>query len=500
MLVYGLMRNFLRKSHALFSTVLPLLLAVTVALVLIGLVFPNGDTFFIIATGQHIVENGSVPTINPFVIHEEFNMIIQQWLFDIMIYGLYDFAGYLGVYLYSAVILLVTLFMMYRYFGIYSDNTRLKLLTLAFWGIFATYFVVARPTSISFLMCLSVVMIMEEYRRSQKRRWLCLLPALSLLTINMHAAMWPMLFVLIIPFIFPNSLPARGQFRRYCREWLKKWKWVLVAMLGMFLAGFLNPNGIRGMGYLFLSYGSASSNNVITELQRPEIMSLPGGMILATLLFLFKYIDKHRAKMDFSIFYMAAGTVILAMMHFRNAWFLFFGMTPLFFHFFNGLRWKPAKELKSTLAYVWANVRHVLVTLLLLAIVVVFGSPMVADSSKAPVEAVAYLDLLEKDNVTLYTEFDNGAYMELNGYKVYMDARPELFQEKVNGREDVYSEYLQVLNGTIDFDEFLDKYQFSHLIVFDGTALSAHLRATDGYDMVVDGNGYTLFERQVVNQ
>ena len=49
-------------------------------------ILPDPDTFFILATGKNIVETGTVPTINPFVIHSNLSIIIQQWLFDVIIY------------------------------------------------------------------------------------------------------------------------------------------------------------------------------------------------------------------------------------------------------------------------------------------------------------------------------------------------------------------------------------------------------------------------------
>ena len=102
----------------------------------------------------------------------------------------------------------------------------------------------------------------------------------------------------------------------------------------------------------------------------------------------------------------------------------------------------------------------------------------------------------DKENVVLYTSFNNGAFMEMNGYKVYMDARPELFMEKINGKEDVYTEYVSVESGTCDLNAFLAKYNFTHLIARDGSPLSVHLRAyDDAYKIVVDGEGYCLFQR-----
>ena len=39
---------------------------------------PNNDMWWMIATGRYIVENKSIPSINPFVIHDKYSIIIQQ--------------------------------------------------------------------------------------------------------------------------------------------------------------------------------------------------------------------------------------------------------------------------------------------------------------------------------------------------------------------------------------------------------------------------------------
>ena len=117
------------------------------------------------------------------------------------------------------------------------------------------------------------------------------------------------------------------------------------------------------------------------------------------------------------------------------------------------------------------------------------------DSVLTPIVAADYLDLVARQKAVLYTEFNNGAYMEWRGYQVYMDARPELFQTEINGQEDVYTEYVNVQNGTIDYAEFLDKYGFTYLIVSDGALLGMYLSLDTGYEVVVEGNGYTMYER-----
>ena len=119
------------------------------------------------------------------------------------------------------------------------------------------------------------------------------------------------------------------------------------------------------------------------------------------------------------------------------------------------------------------------------------------DSQLSPVKAVEYLDDLsdsEKENMVLFTGFNNGAYLEWNGYKVYMDARPEIYCKNINGKEDIYDEYLEVLNGEIDFNEFLNKYQFTHLVVYE-TVFQTYLECNDNYEIVVDADEYKVFKK-----
>ena len=164
---------------------------------------PDSDTFFLAATGRYIVENGVVPQINPFVIHQNFAIIIQQWLFDVLMYIIYGSWGNLGLFCYLIITYSVSMALLYKYFGLFTENKKHKFILLSVMAIFYTAFNVARPTSISFIIMLSLLYCMEQYRRTKKYRYLSVLPFLSLLQVNIHSSMWPMMFVLMVPYIFP---------------------------------------------------------------------------------------------------------------------------------------------------------------------------------------------------------------------------------------------------------------------------------------------------------
>lgn len=469
---------------------------------------PDSDTFFIAATGRYIVENGIVPTTNPFVIHEGFSVIIQQWLFDVLIYGIYNYFGNVGLLIYVTLIYAISMLLLYKYFGLFTEKTKTKNIVFIIASYLYTAYAVARPTGISFIAMLLLLYCMEKYRRTQKTSYLIALPFISLIVINMHAAMWPMMFVMMLPYVFPYTIPTKANIKENTKKWFTKNKYIMLTSLIMFATGFINPNGIKGMAYVLLSYGSATNGVQIQELVPPSTNDFVGIIIMLTFAFvaIYAYTNKdnilnaHRDNQEeFTRLYMALGTLILACMHTRNLWYLILGTTPIILTVLNNITFKKQKPKKEEPTYALFIKALYIVVLTITITIILFKSCDYADytnkdSTLAPYKAVAYLDKNETSDITLYTEFNNGAFCEWHGYKVYMDARPELFQKNINKKKDIYTEYCDVATGKANYEEFLNKYNFTHLIVSDNTVFNMYLTLNSNYTAVVDGEGYTLYE------
>lgn len=198
---------------------------------------PDSDTFFLAATGRYIVENGAVPQINPFIIHQDFAIIVQQWLFDVLMYIIYGFGGNHGLFAYLILTYTISMTLLYKYMGLFTDNKTHKLVLLSIMGVLYTNWNVARPTSISFIIMLSLLYCLEQYRRTKKYRYLSILPFLSLLQVNIHSSMWPMMFVLMVPYIFPYVVPHKNNIKSNCIKWFKKNKYILFTILIMLGVG-----------------------------------------------------------------------------------------------------------------------------------------------------------------------------------------------------------------------------------------------------------------------
>ena len=95
------------------------------------------------------------------------------------------------------------------------------------------------------------------------------------------------------------------------------------------------------------------------------------------------------------------------------------------------------------------------------------------------------LDNTSIDDVVLFVEFNEGGFTEFLGFKSYIDPRAELFFKKYNNKDDIFLESLEIENNPYyDYDSFIDKYKFTHLIVKTDTYLDKYLNNNSDYEIV----------------
>ena len=116
------------------------------------------------------------------------------------------------------------------------------------------------------------------------------------------------------------------------------------------------------------------------------------------------------------------------------------------------------------------------------------------DSSSTPVAAADWLDEHAEGEVGVFTHFNAGGYLEWRGYKVAMDARPELWDSKIskNG-QDRYHEYIDMSKDKMEPATYMEDKDFDYMIVNTDTDLYKYLLASTSYKVVQEGDGYVLF-------
>lgn len=288
------------------------------------LAWTETDFYFLLATGREFWSG--FPHEEFLSMHEGLHYVSQQWLFAAVLYWIYDSFGMTGCYVLVALLRGATHTALYLMAvritrGNYLFSTVSGLLAF----IPGVLFLCARPFTASVLLLFLTVCILEWYTSGKK--WvLCFLPLVSIALINIHASMWPMLFVLMLPYLAESlPLPNIGflLFRKRNRVPL------LGAAAISALCGFLNPYGMENMLYLTYSYGDSEVNSHIAEMQPVTITSLPG--IMAVILFLIGVWALFRIRKVY-VRYAALflGTALLAFLHGRGLLlFLYIGILAI---------------------------------------------------------------------------------------------------------------------------------------------------------------------------
>ena len=86
--------------------------------IIVPLLFVNfsvdSDTYWIIKTGEYICNNG-IPTKDFLTMHSNMDLVVQQWLSDIIFYKLYSALGVIGLSLIVIVMYIAFSLLLYKF-------------------------------------------------------------------------------------------------------------------------------------------------------------------------------------------------------------------------------------------------------------------------------------------------------------------------------------------------------------------------------------------------
>ena len=429
--------------------------------------------------------------------HPGMHTIIQQWLTDVIQYIVYSIGGFNLLSLQRIPQYFIALFLSIKAAGCLTKNNYIKMLATVPCVLSFAFITGPRPSSISCMIFLvAIIILLKADQGNNKILWF--LPVLSLLEVNFHASLWPFLFALVLAFCFPPLyMFSKNNYKNVLLPYLKEKMPYLGVIAFMFLAGFINPNGADSVLYLVKSYGVANSLS-IRELAKPSLLSSFGLILVFSVLLTAVYLlchIRHNSihRMQWHNWYLAAGTTLLGSMHNRNIWICAIGILPLFVSALKEFTDFETLELTNK-----TYKKYKIVVLGFFAAVSLFvcltTNYTIKDSGDTPVLAVEYLKQQDEE-VILYNHFNNGPYFLFNGYRVYIDARPELYAPSISGSVDIISEYIELFSSAeFDYDAFVEKYGFNYLCVSNDEFMAVYVKChPEQYERVVEGNGYVLY-------
>ncbi len=456
----------------------------------------DSDIWFLLNHGRYVLEHG-IPHIEPFTIHQDFHFVMQQWLSASIFWLAYSGFGAIGVKLVVMFCYMLSIYIVYKICMMISDNYFIISFFVTFLvSIAFIFFMVSRPYVFSTLIFSGEFYLLENYRKTENKKYLYFLPLLSVFLINLQAAMWPMMFIFIAPYIvetfkfklrpLKSSSPAR--------------KPLYLPVLLSVAAGLINPYGVEAMLYLFKSYGYEQINVNIREMMPLDINSAFGKIVLLSLLLVpIIYFSYKKGVKSLRYILLALGTGYMTLSSYRNLFlFALCAYFPLAAYLKDFVL--PVKQENNPKRTMF--IRRSLIMLLVLLIPLAFYDGYEASKPKNIEYALLnetidrILDDADASRVVLYTGYNTGNMAEFRGLRTYMDARAEVFVKKNNKTADVFAEYIDLQMGNVYYKEVLSKYGFTHLIVTRDDILFTYLPFDGDYNLAYSDEMYLLYERK----
>ena len=472
--------------------------------------------------GRYVLEHG-FPHIDPFTVHENLKLVAQQWLSGVVFWEAYKSLGVNGLLLVDYIFGAASIVIYWRLCLFVSGGNKILSFMISFAvGMFFAPMVVPRPHILSATFLLIEVFMLEKFTRTTDARFLIPLPLISLALINLHAAVWLMSLIVCLPFLFVKS-------RRHI-------KLLLAAMTGILVCGLINPYGVEAMTYVFRSYGIESINSGIPEMFTPTAHALQGKVFYATEAFLI--VSLTRFKVPWRYIFLSGGITFMAIMHARNLVLFYFLATfplayvwrdfsseklfqnrklslGLFFLILAANTVIITNFLKESLGNVsvpllilfLAAVLFVLYNLLILkaqgsilhqtilpqkivsllaTLFVTSGIFFFAYTYSQPKLSTTYTDAIKfilrtarPEDISLYITQGGGGLAGSFGIKYYIDSRSEVFLSANNGQKNIFEEYGDFTSGKLNYKDFLNRYDFTHIILTSEEPVLFELMSAD---------------------
>ncbi len=438
----------------------------------------DNDFWFLINTGKYIINNG-IPHTEPFTIHSNLSFVAQQWLTDIIFYLIYNKFNIYGMYIFILISNTIIVFLLYKLALLISNKVKISMITTSIIDIMLVIaFVTTRPQVFDIILLLLELYLLELYIKRNNKKYLIALPIISLLMINLHASVWPMTFVFLLPYYVGKINLKFTTKENY------KLKPLIIATIIMFIFGFINPYGIEAMTYLFNSYGINQINNLVEEMKPLTINT--GKLIYIYILFIITtYIINKDSKINLRYTLLLLGTILLSLQHTKGE--LFFLVSSILIVNYN-LKDKFIEEKNNNNPNKCFNIILLFITFII-SIVLISNQKFIGEKEHYLHNLSDILKENATSNALIYTGYDEGGYIEYQGFKCYIDPRAEVFLKSNNKQKDIFVEYYNLRTGVINYKDFLNTYNFDYLVVaFYENILFTYLEENENYTLIYNEN------------
>lgn len=475
--------------------------AVIFLVLFISIVLSDPDYFWHLSAGQFIWENKALPSADVFsYTFADKPWVLHEWLFEIILFGVYSLSGGFGVKLFTATFATATVLVAY---GIAK-----RLLGKPYWAFFLAliffYQIVPnispRPQLITFLMFAIFLRILVNFKYFTDMRMLWLLPVLMVIWVNSHGGYVAGL-VLVLLFVACEWLMfvLLQQKNTMQKQRLKKLTIIAVVTIA---ATLLNPYFLDHWIYPFTVMNMDASQNLITEWRSPDFHTFRWKLFLLLVFSALTAAIYSEKRPDFteivlSVFFIAAAFISIRHAPISVLGILFFASVTLghvpFAKIFSYVKLeqlamhyrrfvgKGSDLGKKEFLFNW-----IMLVITLTGCLLYYPVFHAKDEDKAnktvPVKAVQFIkDAGIKGRV--FSVYHYGGYLINQFYPeqlVFIDGRADLYGDKF------IQEYLEIVEARAGWKEKLEKHQIDYVILARKSALVELLQTSADFKLIFE--------------
>lgn len=465
----------------------------------------QNDTFYTIKVGESIVKNG-IDMKDHFSIHK-LTYTYPHWLYDVITYKLYKIGGFQGLYQITILIFMIIGITFYLLNIKKNKSYFISLLFSILAMIMLARFITARAQLITYLLFLIEIILIENLLKEGKKRYIIGLFLISILIANLHAAVWPFYFILMLPYLAEyfiakivnkiKNKPKLGIFEKkidLIQD--KNIKYLGLVFLISLPLGLLTPIGDVPYTY-FIKILQGNTMQYINE-HKPLIL-IENFFVMGYLFILLIPLIFTKVKIRLSDLFMILGLLFMSFLSVRHVALLaVVGM----FYLCRLISNIGLINSKNTLDFElpWYSVFIVLITIIITSGIVynINSKEQFIDTNTYPVTMVDYMQKnLDMKKVKLYNEYDFGSYLIYKDIKVFVDSRSDLYTKPFNHKTDIFTESMKI---TEKYGRVFQKYGITHILIYKDTDLNQILAASPNYKLLHKDGRFMLYEYTANNQ
>lgn len=486
-----------------FKIMLALLPAIGLILIPIEL---DNDFYFLYPTGEYIINNG-FPTTDFLSMHSTMEIIVQQWLSDIIFYEVYSLLGLVGIVGIIYISYALFALLMFKLCRLITENHFITCcITFLSSILMAAMFFRSRPQIFTFIIMLAELYMLEKFVKSGKLKDLIGIPVLSLLLINLHSSMWAMLFVFMLPY-FAGAIKLN--FKKLRQDPCCSFPKLLIIAVISFAMGFINPYGTKAMTYIFTSFGYEEISGYISEMAAIQLGNATGYLMFVIIFVFVAIMLLKRGNFSTRFVLLYIGTLVLALGTQKSISYFVIAGFPAMAYYMKDFTFdlkitdnNNPKDKRKRIILI-----GILIVLIAIACATLLNPNNENGNEDVVIQSSRYTDLdnivdiieeNEDNDVILYAGFNHGQYLEYKGLHPYIDGRAELFLKDNNNEYDYMKEYVDLKSGDIYYKDFVDKYDFNYLVVDEQNERLMYnsLLNDNDYSVIYDGEQIKLFVKQ----